>query len=493
MMWIGYVLYGIYVASTLWLLFGALVQLHLLWHARHPGKINPPTSPVELPFVTIQVPVYNEKFVIENLLHSLTQLNYPKHLFEIQVLDDSTDETVGVIDRQAAQIEQQGCLITVVRRKGRIGYKAGALQNGLACCRGELVAIFDADFIPPADFLRNMVPHFADANVGMVQARWGHLNAEQNFLTRIQTYLLDMHFLVEQEGRQQGGYLINFCGTAGIWRKQCIVEAGGWDGEVLSEDLDLSYRAQLRGWRLKYDKNVVVPAQLPSTIDAFKIQQFRWTKGMAQVAKKTAPGLKAVQMPLIKKVQSGFHLLGSFTFVCLFINAALALPLLQLRHQYPEFIALTNYTSVGAINLLAMAYLYYSSAVQTGDTPSRFIKSYFLFVVVYLAMSVQNAVAVLQGVAGMRSPFVRTPKFTPGLQNKDNEVLKFTWVTFLEVMMLFYFFCGIGLSLFYGDYFLILFFVLMCSGLIIVLSPTIKQTVFVQKPVFVRLKKAFTF
>jgi cellulose synthase/poly-beta-1,6-N-acetylglucosamine synthase-like glycosyltransferase len=442
-----------------------------LWHSRkrqHKGQNN--TLDV-LPFVTIQVPVYNEKYVIEGLLESLTKLDYPKHLLQIQVLDDSTDETSSIIDQQAAIIEKSGFSISVLRRGNRQEYKAGALQYGLPRCKGELIAIFDADFRPSPDFIHSLIPHFADPGVGLVQARWGHLNTEQNFLTRIQAYLLDMHFSVEQQGRYQAGYYINFCGTAGIWRKRCIEEAGGWDGTVLSEDLDLSYRAQLKGWRLVYDDKVMVPAQLPSVVEAFKIQQFRWTKGIAQTAKRTIHRIWQMHIPLTKKIHGTFHLLGSFTFVCLFINALLTIPLLQLRQQYPEFITLTNYTVVGALNLVSLAYLYYRSAEARPGKGLRFILNYPIFVIVYLAMSVQNAVAVMQGFAGLQSPFVRTPKFNNASGKNAYNQQKWSWITWLEISLLLYFLYGIGLSVYHNDYFLLFFFVLMCAGLVILLFP----------------------
>ena len=497
MIGIGYVLYGVYIISTFWLFLTVLAQLHLLWHSRKERGKRLQSSADVLPSVSIQVPVYNEKYVIEGLLQSLTELNYPQHLFEIQVLDDSTDETAGIIDEQVAIIKQRGFAISVLRREIREGYKAGALQQGLPECKGELIAIFDADFRPQTDFLRSLIPHFKDSTVGLVQARWGHLNQEQNFLTRIQTYLLDMHFTVEQEGRFNAGHYVNFCGTAGIWRKQCIVESGGWDGSILSEDLDLSYRAQLKGWRLIYDKDVVVPAQLPVSVEAFKVQQFRWSKGMAQIAKKTMHHVWQAQVPLKKKLHGTFHLLGSVTFVCLYINALLTVPLLQLRHIYPQFITLTNYTAVGAVNLAALAYLYYTSAESGPKKNFQFLLNYPLFVIVYLALSVQNAVAVIQGFAGLRSPFVRTPKIDISAPQNSYRQKNIGWIARLEVGLLVYFMYGIGLSFYYEDFFLLFFFVLMCSGLVILLYPVVKPrlagSLVLHKQLYQQLKKAFLF
>ncbi|HYH14490.1 MAG TPA: glycosyltransferase, partial [Flavisolibacter sp.] len=296
---LGFILFGIYALTSFWLFLNALVQLHLLWHYKKNKKKDTIVKdlPSELPFISIQLPVYNEKFVIERLMDALTKLDYPKDLYEIQVLDDSTDETKDIIDAKARAIRLQGVSIEVLRRPDRKGFKAGALQYGLSLCKGELIAIFDADFVPDPDFLKSLVPHFTDSQVGLVQARWGHLNREENHLTRIQTFLLDTHFSIEQAGRYNAGYFINFCGTAGIWRKRCIEEAGGWDGDVLSEDLDISYRAQLKGWRLVYDEETEVPAELPAVIEAFKIQQFRWTKGMAQITRKNIKALLNYPLP----------------------------------------------------------------------------------------------------------------------------------------------------------------------------------------------------
>ncbi|HVF80746.1 MAG TPA: glycosyltransferase [Flavisolibacter sp.] len=443
--------------------------------------------------MSVQVPVYNEKYVIEGLLQALAELNYPKHLFEVQVLDDSTDETIDIIDRKVAETRTQGFSFSVLRRQTRKGYKAGALAHGLANCKGDLVAIFDADFRPQPNFILSLLSHFDDGSVGSVQARWGHLNGDQNFLTRIQAGLLNMHFKIEQEGRYKAGYFNNFCGTAGIWRKQCIADAGGWDGDILSEDLDLSYRAQLKGWRIVYDNNVVVAAQLPAGVEAFKIQQFRWTKGIAQTAKKTLKNLWRQRLPPAKKLHGVFHLLDSLTFVCLLANGLLTLPLLQLRHQYPLFINLTNYTAIGVTNLIALGYLCYASTEPGATKNFRFIKMYPLFVVVYLAMSVQNAVAVLQGLAGMPSPFVRTPKFES--KSSHSRVTKFSWILLLEAGLLIYFIYGIGLCFYYSDYFFLLFFMLMCCGLIILLYPFVltllTKNFDLQKQLLHKLKKAF--
>lgn len=466
---VGFVLFGLYALTSLWLFLNALVQLHLLWHYKKSSKekLKNKVLPTELPFISIQLPVYNEKYVIERLLDALTQLDYPKDRYEIQILDDSTDETKHIIDKKVEAIRSQGILATVIRRHQRTGFKAGALQYGLPFCKGEYIAIFDADFVPDANFLKSIIPHFTDNKVGLVQARWGHLNREENHLTRIQTFLLDTHFSIEQMGRFKAGYFINFCGTAGIWRKRCIEDAGGWDGDVLSEDLDISYRAQLKGWKLVYDEETEVPAELPSVIEAFKVQQFRWTKGMAQITRKNLKALLNSYLPWPKKLHGFFHLLGSFVFVCLFINALLTLPLLVFRQLYPEFITLTQYTLFTSFNLLALTLIYYNGTRSIRSPEKvKFFKHYPLFLVIYMGLSVQNALAVIQGLSGSQSAFIRTPKFsTTTVLHTSYLKRKINWITLLELAILCYFLYGIGLSIYLGDYFMLLFFIMIGCGL----------------------------
>ena len=465
---LGYILFGVYAILSFWLLLNGLLQLHLLWQYKRKGIKQPlQPLPAELPFISVQVPVYNEKYVIGRLLEALSQFDYPRERFEIQVLDDSTDETALLIDEQAIGLRNAGINITVIRRAQRTGFKAGALQYGMAHCNGDLIAIFDADFIPAPDFLLKTIPYFSDANVGLVQARWTHLNQDENQLTQLQTFLLDTHFSVEQGGRSKAGYFINFCGTAGIWRKACIEHAGGWDGTVLSEDLDLSYRAQLKGWRLVYDPTISVPAELPSVIEAFKIQQFRWTKGMAQISRKMLKTVLFTALPFGKKIHAAFHLLSSFVFVCLFINALLTVPLLLFRNLYPEFVTLTRYAAISSINLIALSLFYYNGMQSDRESGKRrFVTHYPLFVVVYMGLSVQNAIAVLQGLWGKPSAFLRTPKYgATAVQTNSYVSWSFNWINAVEVAMLFYFVFGICLSIYLNDYFMVLFFLMFGYGL----------------------------
>jgi len=485
---IGYVVYGIYVLTILWLFFNAIMQLHLLWLAKKKKpSIAKSISNNNVPGISIQLPVYNEKYVVEGLLEKLAELDYPKEKFEIQILDDSTDETSAIIKRKTEELRQKGIDVSIIRRTNRNGYKAGALQEGLPYCKGEFIAIFDADFRPPSHFLKSLLPHFTDQKIGLVQARWGHENKEENFLTRIQTILLDTHFMIEQSGRHNAGYFTNFCGTAGIWRKQCIEDAGGWDGTILSEDLELSYRAQLKGWKVIYDESIVVPAEVPSVMEAFKIQQFRWTKGIAQTARKTLPNILQLAMPLGKKLHSIFQLLSSVVFIFLFINALLTIPMLILRNQYPQFIPLTNYTVLGAINLIALTLIHYKGT-NASKNDKGFFSYYPLFLIIYLGMSVQNAIAVMQGLMGKPSPFVRTPK-TSGSSSHSYLNKKISWLTILEILMLIYFLSGILLSFWFEDYFLLFFFMMMCGGLGLLVYKSLEQF-YIQPSINKRLSEA---
>lgn len=466
---LAYATFVLYALTAAWMLLNGLVQLHLVWHYKRSRKRQylPQVLPATLPFVTIQVPVYNERYVIERLLRSLAQLDYPKHCFEIQVLDDSTDESSLIIDNSVAQLRMQGLAVSILRRASRSGFKAGALQAGMAHGTGELIAIFDADFTPPPQFLKRLVPYFNNPSVGLVQARWGHLNEGENALTRIQTFMLDTHFSVEQSGRYNAGYFINFCGTAGIWRRQCIEEAGGWDGKVLSEDLDLSYRAQLRGWKLVYDQELEVPAELPAAIEAFKVQQFRWTKGTAQIFRKNLRTLLRTALPFDKKLHGIFHLLSSFVFVCVFFNALLTVPILVFRNLYPEIEHLSQYTIFASLNLVAITLFYYTGKKSVKDG-SSFFRNYPLFLIVYMGLSAQNCCAVLQGLFGNKAIFVRTPKSSNAVHNVYLS-RRINWINYLELGLLAYFLCGVALSIYFNDFFLMGFYMMVIAGLLFIL------------------------
>ena len=467
----------VYLLCSLWLLAGVTTQLHLLIKSKRKKISTKPVPVTTLPCVTIQVPVYNERFVIAPLLQHLGQLDYPRDLFDIQVLDDSTDETSSIIDREALNLQNLGINISVIRRENRKGFKAGALEYALPICRGELIAIFDADFRPTPDFLKRIIVHFNDAQVGGVQGRWTHENLHENPLTTIQAFLLDSHFHLEQNGRSNAGYFMNFNGTAGVWRKQCILDAGGWNGDVLTEDLELSYRAQLKGWKLKYDNEISVPAELPADINAFKTQQYRWAKGMAQTARKHLATIMQADVDTSKKWHAAFHLLGSLSFVAVLGNIVLTFPILAARHHVPHFNEVTNILFASGITLPLMT-LYYYTGTSTTFTTASFWKYFPLFLVVYMALSVQNSIGVLQGLAGKKSPFVRTPK-TSGKTKTASVYLKtkVSRLNYLEFAMILYVVAACVMSIFWKDFFLLTLLIMMLIGLLILVVPVLRTAV----------------
>ncbi len=468
---------GIYFVCSLWFLSGSLIQLHLLWQAskRSPKGSQGLIPLIHLPTVTIQVPVYNERYVIGRLLVALGRLNYPKNLFDIQVLDDSTDDTSEIIRKATQNLLQQGVRVTILSRQDREGYKAGALQAGLERCKGELIAIFDADFIPEPDFLERMAGYFTDGRVGGVQGRWTHQNLTENPLTIIQAYLLDSHFNLEQRGRSAAGYFLNFNGTAGVWRKQCILQSGGWNGNVLTEDLELSYRAQLNGWKFLYDNQVAVPAELPANMNAFKTQQFRWAKGMAQTAGKHLKSVTILAVPFAKKLHAIFHLLSSITFLAIMGNILMTAPILAARHYFPEFHTLSTLLLYTGITLPVLFAYYYFGTNKT--MPRKLFWKYLpLFISVYSALSVQNSIAVIQGLLGHSSPFVRTPKLSATTVNTYVDT-KWTSINWVETVVAVYVLTVMVFSVYWGDYFLMLFLIMIFTGLLVLILPSIRAQV----------------
>lgn len=390
-------------------------QLRLLHAARGEPPAAPPASDpvVPLPSVTVQLPVFNERFVVEGLLDHVAALRYPRHLIEVQVLDDSTDETTELVAEWIESFRAgtgDALEVSHVRRCSRDGFKAGALAAGLRRARGELVAIFDADFRPEPDFLERVVPHFADPAVAVVQGRWGHANRDESALTRVSALLLDVHFDVEQVGRAALGCFLNFNGSAGVWRAEAIRGCGGWRADTLTEDLDLSYRAQLRGWRIRYDGTLVVPAQLPGSMRALRAQQQRWVKGSAENARQLVPRLLRARQPLPVRVHACAHLVEGCAYVALMLLAILAAPvgLMIARGLAPAWLAL--HPGV-LLSFAALAPVYRFPQVR--QRPARmacFAADYVGFMVLAMGMAPGNAVAVLRGLAGRRTAFERTPK-----------------------------------------------------------------------------------
>ncbi|MDD4933016.1 MAG: glycosyltransferase family 2 protein [Methylacidiphilaceae bacterium] len=385
-------------------------RLSLLVRLR--GLRSEPCLPPEnrdWPRVTVQLPIYNERFVVERLLRSVASLDYPRDRLEIQVLDDSTDATSQEVEQIAAELRRSGVSVEHLRRPTRAGFKAGALQYGLKRARGELVAILDADFIPPADFLQKAISYFSDPRVGMVQARWGFLNREENLLTRCEALFLDGHFLLEQEVRSKSGLFFNFNGTAGLWRKSCIEDAGGWDGGTLTEDLDLSYRAQFRGWRFVYAPEIVVPSELPAPIAAFRTQQHRWAKGAIQTARRHFPTLLCGAFPLRHKVEGGFHLLAHTIHPLVAVLALLNLAILLVPWRSSSLQATVSWS----FTCLSLSFLFYLLAIQRLARGKLAASDWLLLPVslgLSLGMSFANTRSVVEGALNVPSSFVRTPK-----------------------------------------------------------------------------------
>src|SRR5690242_15969097 len=307
-----------------------LVYLYMKYRDRQPA---PGAALDPLPVVTIQLPLYNEMYVADRLIQAVCDIEYPREQLEIQVLDDSTDETCSIAELAVRRHAAQGIDIKYYHRVDRKGYKAGALEEGMKVARGEYIAIFDADFIPKTDFLQKLMPQFADPQVGMVQARWGHINQDYSLLTKIQAILLDGHFILEHGGRNRSGRFFNFNGTAGMWRRVAIDDAGGWQHDTLTEDLDLSYRAQLRGWRFVFVSDLIAPAEVPVEMNAFKSQQHRWAKGSIQTCRKLLPTILRADLPLGVKAEAFFHLTANFNYILMCVLSVLMFPSMVIRYN----------------------------------------------------------------------------------------------------------------------------------------------------------------
>ncbi|MEW6322715.1 MAG: cellulose synthase family protein [Acidobacteriota bacterium] len=386
-----------------------LVYLYM----KHRDEVPVPKATFEsLPPVTIQLPLYNEMYVVDRLIDAVCRLDYPRELLEIQVLDDSTDETRAIAELAVRRHAAQGIDITYLHRTDRTGYKAGALDAGLKVAKGRFVAIFDADFIPEPDFLMRTIHHFTDETVAMVQTRWGHINEEYSLLTKIQAILLDAHFVLEHGSRNRGGCFFNFNGTAGIWRREAIADGGGWQHDTLTEDLDLSYRTQLRGWRFVFLPDHVVPAELPVEMNAFKSQQHRWAKGSIQTFLKLMPAILRSNQPFKVKAEAFFHLSANFNYPLMCVLSVLMAPSMVIRYNMgwyemllidvPLFLAAT--ASVANFYMVCQRELY-------PETWTKRLKYLPLLMSIGIGLAVNNTRAVFEALLQKPSEFARTPKY----------------------------------------------------------------------------------
>ncbi len=446
-----------YFLSLLILFVFGCHTLIMVYYYRKFKDVNPKPIDDKVPdtMVTIQLPLYNEQYVVERLLDYVCAIDFPKDKIEIQVLDDSTDETITIVAEAIAKKKALGFDILHIRRGSREGYKAGALKAGLESAKGEFVAIFDADFVPQKDFLKKTLPYFNDGKIGMVQTRWEHLNSEYSILTKTQALSLDGHFVIEQNVRNKAGFFINFNGTGGVWRKACIFDAGNWHADTLTEDLDLSYRAQLKGWKFIFLRDIISPAELPSEMNALKAQQFRWTKGAVETAKKIMPLVWKSKLPLKVKILSTFHLCANMVFPFTLVAAILNVPLIFVKNSGAHDL----YFGIMSVFVLAfigsfMFYLYSQKDIR--EDWRKKILLFPLFMAGSMGFAVNNSRAVIEGLFSWKSEFVRTPKFKL-VDNKDtwkgkkynNKKLDIT--VYVELMMAVYCFIGICASIYFRE------------------------------------------
>src|SRR6267378_2435529 len=443
-----------------------LVYLYMRNRGKEP-KAGPPLNP--LPVVTIQLPLYNEMYVADRLIEAVCAIEYPRELLEIQVLDDSVDETCSIAELAVRRFAMQGMDIKYYHRPDRKGFKAGALEAGLKLARGEFIAIFDADFMPTPDFLTRLMPHFSDPGIGMVQARWGHINQDYSLLTKIQSILLDGHFVLEHGGRNRAGRFFNFNGTAGIWRRQAIDEAGGWQHDTLTEDLDLSYRAQLKGWKFLYLQDVECPAELPVEMTAFKTQQARWAKGLIQVAKKTLPKVFASDVPRSVKVEAWYHLTANLSYPLMIVLSVLLLPAMVIRFyqgwfqmlyiDLPLFLASTF--SISSFYLVSQRELFPKT------WPRALLYLPFLMAL-GIGLSITNTRAVLEALLGKQTEFARTPKYRVESKIDRLRAKKYRrrlgWVPWLELLIGGYFALTVYYAVVNENYITVPFLILFVLG-----------------------------
>ena len=452
----------------------------LYYHRKYKDVSHKPKSDYKREdIVTIQLPLFNELYVVERLIDKVCDIEYPKDKLEIQVLDDSTDETVSVAKRVVEEKKKQGFDILYIHRENRHGYKAGALKEGLKIAKGKYIAIFDADFMPRKHFLNETIPCFNDENVGMVQTRWEHLNSNHSILTKAQALALDGHFVIEQTVRNKAGFFINFNGTGGVWRKDCIEDAGNWHADTLTEDLDLSYRAQLNGWKFVFLKDFTSPAELPSEISALKSQQFRWTKGAIETAKKILPVLWKSKIPMRVKLQSTFHLTNNLVFPFILLAAILNVPLVFIKNSGAHEIYF-GFMSIFVLAFISTFLFYLYSQKDVRADWRKKIVLFPLFMAGSMGLAVNNSRAVFEGLLNRKSEFVRTPKFIV-VDKKDSPIgnkylsSKLGFSVIIETIMAVYCLIGVVSSIYFLEIAALPFQLLFFTGFSFVAITSIKH------------------
>ncbi len=411
---------------------------------RHKYALPTPKGELtELPRVTIQLPIFNEMYVVERLVDAVCRIEYPRERFEVQVLDDSTDETCSIARARVEQWKAKGVDIVYIHRTNRSGFKAGALENGLHLAKGDFVAVFDADFVPSVDFLTRTVPFFADNKVGMVQVRWGHLNRDFSILTQAQSILLDGHFIIEHTARNRSGCFFNFNGTAGIWRRSTIKDAGGWQHDTLTEDLDLSYRAQLKGWQFVFLPEIISPAEVPVDMNAFKSQQHRWAKGSIQTAKKLLPQILKSDLPYAVKREAFLHLSNNVAYLLMVVMSVMMPLSMVLRYKHGLYASLWLDLPIFLASTASVGFFYVATARELGFSWWNRLKFLPFVMSLGIGMAINQAKAVVEALLDQQSEFTRTPK--TGSEGKSVKAVKQAyrgkrnWVPVVELLFGLYF------------------------------------------------------
>lgn len=435
-----------------------------------------------LPRVTVQLPFFNEFYVAERLVKTVSRLDWPPELLEIQVLDDSTDETAEILRRLVEQLRKQGVDIVYLHRQQRTGYKAGALAEGTAVAKGEFMAIFDADFVPPADFLRRAIPSFCDSRVAFVQARWGHLNPGYSLLTRLQSLSIDAHFVVEQTARSQGNYWFNFNGTAGVWRKQAVLDAGGWKWDTLTEDLDLSYRAFLHGWKAVYLPDLEVPAELPVSINAYRRQQNRWARGSLECAVRLIPQVWRSSLSLPKKVEATLHLTGYGIHLLLFTLTILYPVVLLMSEHSPLIVKMFGISALFSLTGLAPTIFFVAAQRRLGRNWLKLLPTILFLTALGSGMMVNTARAVYQVLRGKAAVFERTPKYgiiqdSQDWKHQKRYHLGIESVVLAELALALWNIGTLALSISVGDWGIGLYATVFSVGLLFVAGMSISQSI----------------
>lgn len=459
--------------------YGANFYYLVYLSSKHRGRDPEPPALGDHPHVTVQLPLYNERFVAERLIEAVCRLEWPRDRFQVQVLDDSTDETHEIARAVVARKRARGINIQLLHREQRDGYKAGALGAGMASAKGDFLAVFDADFLPPEDFLMRTIPHFADPNVGFVQTRWGHLNAEYSFFTNLQSLAIDAHFMVEQYARQRAGFFMNFNGTAGVWRRRTIEEAGGWRADTLTEDLDLSYRAQMLGWRGQYLRDVVTPAELPVTVNAYRRQQYRWARGSFEVAIRMLPKIFRAELTKRVKLEAVLHLTG-YGIHLLMSLLALIYPLVAwLSLDRPALISLFGVAAFLNLTALAPTVYFAFSQRELGGPWWKRLPSLLFLSVAGSGMMVNSLRAIGHAFLGSQSTFERTPKLDVRGRQKQGDSsaypVQVSPVILWEALFLLYNLNTVRLALTSGHYVIGFYAGMFATGLLFLLGLTIRE------------------